>query len=309
MFLPRILLGVTVRLSLSISLLCVTAMSFAGPYGDLKQRLDQTQSDADAIRLVKSDPRVASQADIRNSLNSADLGDDALAETLRAQVALGAMAESRTPASNLQTEQAKSIKASPFYSDQGIDKKRNWFSEAIDRIRNIHLDIKQKPMVNVDPGLFGPSLVVIVWFVLAVGVLALIVFAARHIRWKRTLTRKAKTLLEEDEPERTLDEWLAVADEHAAAGRFRQAVRALFLACLLRFDEADIARFDRGETNWEHLLRIEESGKMPDGLDFRNPTRRFDVIWYGQQTAAMSDVEQFRAWYGQLVSLTTKAAA
>ncbi len=80
-------------------------------------------------------------------------------------------------------------------------------------------------------------------------------------------------------------------------GRYREAVRALYLACLLRFDEALVARFDRAQTNWEHLHRIEGSVRKPQGLDFRTPTSLFDRVWYGYQGKGRDEVNQFRQWY------------
>jgi len=107
-------------------------------------------------------------------------------------------------------------------------------------------------------------------------------------------------MLEQDEPERTLDEWLDMANKLTADGKYREAVRCLYLACLLRFDEHLVARFDRGQTNWEHLARIRASSRMPIGLDFESPTKRFDTIWYGHRTRGLSDVDQFKDWYGRI---------
>ena len=114
-------------------------------------------------------------------------------------------------------------------------------------------------------------------------------------------------MLEDDEPERSLDEWLAEADTLQAQGRYREAVRALYLASLLRFDEARVARFQRGQTNWEHLTRIEASPTMPKDLDFRATTRLFDRIWYGRIVRGKEDVDQFRAWYLNITN-TLRAA-
>jgi hypothetical protein len=65
----------------------------------------------------------------------------------------------------------------------------------------------------------------------------------------------------------------------------------------LRFDEALVARFDRGQTNWEHLYRIEQSARKPEGLDFRTPTNLFDRVWYGYQGKGAEEVSLFRQWY------------
>ena len=150
------------------------------------------------------------------------------------------------------------------------------------------------------PGLFSQILIPIVWGLLAVAIIVFGYFGIKHFQWKKALRRKAKAVLEDDEPERTLDEWLAIADEYSLQGKFREAVRALYLACLLKFDEAGVARFIRGETNWEHLSRIRSSGRLPNGLDFTPATKAFDRIWYGFHVQGNEDVESFRVWYQEV---------
>jgi hypothetical protein len=135
------------------------------------------------------------------------------------------------------------------------------------------------------------------WALIAGGLCFLAWFAVKHFKWKQRLQRRASTLLEDSEPERSLDEWLELADRLESEGRYREAVRALYLACLLRFDEALVARFDRGQTNWEHLYRIEQSARKPEGLDFRTPTNLFDRVWYGYQGKGAEEVGLFRQWY------------
>jgi hypothetical protein len=86
-------------------------------------------------------------------------------------------------------------------------------------------------------------------------------------------------------------------------------VRCLYLACLLRLDDAGVARFDRSETNWEHLYRIERSPSKPTGLGFRAPTIAFDRVWYGHNVRGLSDVHEFRMWYvGVQEALKERAA-
>ena len=295
------------RSALSVSLLLACNLCLAGPYGDLKARLDRTTSTSEVIRLVSNSPEIAAQNDVRQSLGIAETDEAKSAAMLRAQVDLRAMAETRGREGESVTGAVKDIKRSPFYRDLGTDQKRNWLADALERIKNLHWQPEEQDSKIRGNSFLGPIFLVFGYGLLALGIGALVYFAVRHIRWQNTLKRKVKTVLEDDEPDRTLDEWLQLADHHAAAGRHREAVRALYLACLLKFDEADVARFNRGETNWEHLARIEGSDKLPADLDFRTATKRFDVIWYGHKTNGMPDVDQFRAWYRQIVATLTGA--
>jgi hypothetical protein len=137
---------------------------------------------------------------------------------------------------------------------------------------------------------------------LVAAVIFFLVLAFRHFSWKKTLKRKSSALLEEDEPERSADEWLRLAEGLSLQGRYREAVRCLYLACLLRIDEAKVARFIRSETNWEHLARIQASAKRPPSLDILAPTRAFDQIWYGHRVRGEADVDQFKIWYEEVVA-------
>lgn len=144
------------------------------------------------------------------------------------------------------------------------------------------------------------------WGVLFVGVVVGAYFAVRQVRFRRR-TRKVSAMLDDDEPERTADEWLLNADGLAAQGKFREAVRSLFVASLIRIDEAGIARFVRGQTNWEHFQRIQKSKARPAEFEFLEPTQRFDDIWYGFKVHGEVDVQYFREVYQQACTLSKTA--
>ena len=293
------------RLTLGCSLLSAWALAGAGPYGDLQQKLRHAHSDADVLRIVKDSPQIASQSDFKDAIRLLKDGDSdtkTVGQSLRTMVDLGAMAEKGEGGVKTDQSDAKAIKSSPLYQDPGIDQKRNWLADALRRLKKLKFKQKEPDRAASGFGFFGPWLSYVMWGFLAAAVGVLLYVAAMHVKWQNSLSRKAKALLEEDEPDLTLDEWLQLADKHASEGRFREAVRALYLACLLKFDENDVARFQRGETNWEHLARIEVSPNLPAGLDFRTPTQRFDRIWYGYRTDGIADVTLFRDWYQEITA-------
>lgn len=221
-------------------------------------------------------------------------------------------------------EQAKKIKANPLYRDPGQQESSNWFSRSMTRLgellsnllKSLFGDQHQTPNTPDMSALgaffaaIGPLLKVLVFAILA-GLLGLFIyFVARHFSWQRRLSRTATAILDDDEPERSRDEWLEMAAKLTAEGRYREAVRCLYLASLLRFDEAGVARFIRSETNWEHLRRIQTSPRLPSGLNFTDPTRAFDSVWYGFRIKGIEDVECFRQWYGRVTdALANKEAA
>lgn len=208
--------------------------------------------------------------------------------------------------------QAKAIKSSPLYRDPGLKQEANWLSGAVDRLQNLKGPSCDCSPARVNPGAAtgaGEALKYVLWALLVILLAAFVYFAASRFAWKRKLQRRAKALLDEDEPERSLDEWLERSSQLESEGRYREAVRCLYIACLLRIDEARIAKFERSETNWEHLARIEGSAALPAGLQFREPTKAFDEVWYGMRDHGREDVAKFRAWYREVTELTRGRAA
>jgi hypothetical protein len=299
-----------VRAALTFSLwIALAGLAFAGQYADLSDRAKNTPSDQAAIQVVKSDPLTKNDPEVRQILAS---GDDAAtkAESLKDLLELRALIESPSDISTSTAAEVRTIKDSFAYRDPGESETSNWLSRALDRLKNIRLKPPDAPKGNLPTLSIGPWFAIGMWGLLAAVAGFLIYLAVKHIRWQRKVARKASALLDEDEPALSLDEWLREADDLAAKGRYREAVRALYLACLLRFDEERVARFQRGQTNWEHLARIEASPLLPASLDFRTPTRLFDRVWYGHIVRGREDVDAFRATYLEVTGqLQRKVAA
>jgi hypothetical protein len=286
----------TGRTALTFSLLALWVLATGEEYAEMSARLRSVRDPEAVLRAVKEDPRIAADEEISETLGRNDLSPEAKAKDLRATIEMRSMLEAPTAAAPPAGD-VKKIKSSPLYRDSGVSESSNWLARALERLRNLRLNLKPP---QTDLGFLrglGPVLYVLFWTAIAGALAALIYFAVKHFRWRKRLARKASALLAESEPERTLDEWLELADRLESEGQYREAVRALYLACLLRFDEALVARFDRGETNWEHLRRIEASPRKPLDLEFRSPTRLFDRVWYGHLGTGRPDVAQFREWY------------
>lgn len=211
-----------------------------------------------------------------------------------------------TSKTSLVTEAAASarrIRSASIYRDPGVTESSNWLSSALEKLGKLFSFDSPKtsgPELN---GL-GVLFTYAMWTLLIAAIAAFAFFAIRFFVSRGGLKRKATGLMDEDEPERTADEWLAEADRLEALGEYRLAVRCLYLACLLRFDETGVARFDRGQTNWEHLGRIETSRKLPEGLEFRSATKLFDQVWYGHRVRGTEDLQQMRTVYSNVKTRT-----
>jgi hypothetical protein len=302
-----------VRAALSCSLAALLALAVAGPYRDLSAKVHAASTQAEKLRLIgEADVQ---DAELQVYVDGARASDPNSVQKAVDYVDLRAQLEG-SPTVADQAAAAKKIGSNPLYQQSAKPERANWLSGAIKRLENVFKRREQQDSGEGFRPEFAPPatgagfLIYFVWFLLAAILIAFIVYALRFVQFGKLRSRKAKAMLDDDEPERTLDEWLALASQFEAEGKYREAVRALYLACLLKFDEKNVARFLRGQTNWEHLNRIESSPKKPAGLDFRSPTQAFDQIWYGHKVRGAVDVEEFRGWYSAVTdSLATGVAA
>ena len=73
--------------------------------------------------------------------------------------------------------------------------------------------------------------------------------------------------------------WAGLADELAARGEFREAIRHLYLALLSRLHRDGVIDYDPTLSNWEYLFAFKGASALKTG--FKDLTRRFDFAWYG----------------------------
>lgn len=297
-------------LSCSLVLGLIAVAMAAGDYVSLKKQFDAASPELQ--KQLIEDFHDQADPELRQEIVRALAADrfDKEKPTLQAMIDFRAKTQAQVvSAPNTDVgPKVKQIKASPLYRDTGNRADSNWLGRVFARLGEAiskFFDSIFKPR-NAPAG--GPPLDIgfpTRLFLYAIcGLLAALIgvfifFVVRHVNWQKTLKRKATALLDEDEPDRSVDEWLGLADALTRQGRYREAVRCLYLAMLLRFDEANVARFVRSQTNWEHLARIQASANRPPEIDFLQPTQAFDKIWYGQRVRGSEDVDQFRIWYGQ----------
>lgn len=291
-----------VHLVLSFSFAALLFAQSQANFGSLARQLDGVRTPKQLIGLVKADPEASRDPDISTALrNVGELSDTELAEDLRSMVKLRSWLEKGPNGKEINVAKSvQAIKSMPLYRDSGVSRQSNWLQNAFERLKNLPLNLYTPSSRLPSVSRLGKWVTYLLWGLIGIAIMALLFFGLRQIQLRNRKKRQVKALLEESEPERTLDEWLALADQYESCGLYRDAVRALYLACLLKFDEHRVARFRRGETNWEHLARVDSSANKPIELDFRSPTKAFDLIWYGHLTDGQPDVARFRAWYASI---------
>ncbi|MCH8979935.1 MAG: DUF4129 domain-containing protein [Armatimonadetes bacterium] len=310
------------RLTCVCSALLLAAAAFGSDLTEFRDRVVAASGEEQFWAVLEEAPESVVQDDELLYYLNDDGSDWEIVQTMLSEEIAGRIAMGREPAAGevaVPAETAVDILKSPVYVDREERTGRNWIDASGDRIGQKLVQWLSDVLGWLFPsglrggsGVAGPRLTglqVIAWMLIFGVIAVVLVFVIKNfagIGRKRRVGR----LLEEDEPERTSDQWLEQADRLEGEDRLREAVRCLYLACLVRFDDGRIARFRRHETNWEHLYRIEANPDLPAGIDFRRPTQRFDKIWYGHEIKGTADVQEFREVYKQICeALLSKTAA
>ncbi|WP_224249397.1 DUF4129 domain-containing protein [Hyalangium gracile] len=86
--------------------------------------------------------------------------------------------------------------------------------------------------------------------------------------------------------------WAHLADELAARGEYREAIRSLYLALLSRLHRDGAILYDSTLSNWDYLRQFK--GRREWLSPFRELTRRFDFAWYGNLPVGLDGYRDFR---------------
>lgn len=144
-------------------------------------------------------------------------------------------------------------------------------------------------------GLNLPTLVTTVVILLAVLAvwLAWRVFRNRRRRGDALVVAEAGPLplaADDDPLSRASSEWERYAAELAAAGRFREAVRAWYHAVLVTLFRRGALHYRKGRTNWEYVAAL------APGYDWRSRfielTRHFEREWYGRDQSTPESLRE-----------------
>ncbi|MCH8274697.1 MAG: DUF4129 domain-containing protein [Armatimonadetes bacterium] len=303
----------------NFSLLLLATCAAASSAGEWLQRLGEAErSDDQTITQVLEDLQDEAEEfpdeefgfQISEALDDAREGLVPDLSEIRSRLRLYKSLEAETkPGAN---ETASKILSRPAFRDSKSAAQSNWLSRALGRIADLFQGREPRDVAQT---VGGPAnvqwLFNVVLVLLGIALLFGVVMLVRHIRWRREAkgkrARARSGLLTEEEQERSLDEWLEMADRLEAEGRYREVVRCLYLAVLLRLSEARVIRFEPSDTNWEHLRRI-EAANAPRGVKYRRITLLFDYIWYGEKPASARECQVMRRQYELLCDRLREAA-
>jgi hypothetical protein len=300
-----------VRLALGVVFLGACALAFAQETpAEWAQRFRQAHSapreeQVETLREFSRSDIARSHQGLRDQIANllASQDSEAIQRTIESLVlVLEVYERAEAPVETDANDTARRILSEPQF--RKLDEApSNWLKRALESLDTVEpperdftpTDITPT-MVNLEPLFYG----IIVVLALGAGI-ALFLFFRNWKPGKKAAAKKKRKvgLLEEGEEALRTDEWLARADELERSGRFREAVRCLYLAVLMRLDDAGLVYFDRYQTNWEHLRRIEASN-APAEVRYRFLTQEFDHVWYGERPATAEHCAEFRREYVRL---------
>ncbi|MCP3141388.1 DUF4129 domain-containing protein [Pyxidicoccus xibeiensis] len=169
------------------------------------------------------------------------------------------------------------------------------------------------PLVS---GLDAANVLVIALVVLALGVLGglLLRFMSRDRKGQGEAGLEVSTLdaaALAGDPAHALSRppegWAHLADELAARGEYREAVRSLYLALLSRLHRDGAILYDVTLSNWDYLRQFR--GRSELKAPFRELTRRFDFAWYGNLPVGVEGYREFRTLTEPLLAAPRPEAA
>jgi hypothetical protein len=162
-------------------------------------------------------------------------------------------------------------------------------------------------------GLPGPSpriIQALLWCLAGLGLAIAVVAVTRALLHRvQGRRRAAKPGGDETRAEEALEsgditvcdpeEFSLTAARLARSGRYREAMRALYLELLGRLYRSGAISYDRTRTNWEYAAQLRARPELRK--PFINLTEIFDRVWYGQQPSTHEEYSRCRTHMLDLV--------
>lgn len=166
------------------------------------------------------------------------------------------------------------------------------------------------PDSQLPSGIFN-ALTYLLWAAFA-GILILFAIRLRKLRVtgpKPVVTPPLPDLTDEQIAANQLpdDEWSALARQKIAAGEFRQALRALFLAILALLASHRLIAVGRWKSNSDYETELRRKAKPRSDLLalFAQSRLGFERCWYGADSITSEDLESYHGIYERIKHAAT----
>lgn len=140
--------------------------------------------------------------------------------------------------------------------------------------------------------------------VLAALLAAAVYVASRLARARRSVTGTGVPVVVAAHRPRRPDEWDREADEHASAGRWREALRCRYRALVARLSAVGAVDDVPGRTAGEHRRALQRTSP-PAAPAFEEATDLFERAWYGRADVEAREAERFGALAADVLERAT----
>lgn len=190
--------------------------------------------------------------------------------------------------------------------EKPAEEEESWWSQALDRFFKWLKDLLESdrertatPPSSLGAGLGAANAVAMVLLFAVIAVIGVLLFLAfrgkgnapSSVEVERTAAAAAAAA-SDNALARPPEGWAALADELAARGNFREAVRSLYLALLARLHGVGAIDYDPTLSNQDYCRRFRGKGEWVPA--FRELTSRFDFAWYGKAEVGEQGYLAFR---------------
>lgn len=292
-------------------------MALGESFSSLHERLVATRDPAAVREILRtSEARQSPDRELRVLIDGYlnDGSNPWLEANLRAKIRAAAEAESLLSQAPQDVAKPDVRKASQgeVYTDIGARDSGNWFGRSFEELGRLLSQIRMPSQESPDvpeEAIETASRVFtfIAWGLLGLLALAGLIVAIRYAQLKlKKSSRSLDGLMTEAEAQLESDEWLELAKAAEQRGDYREAVRCVYLAHLVRLDRARWLELIRSETNWEHARRFQRSsqGRL---FNLHPITATFDAAWYGQHPVRPEQCREGVASYEQLLDAIATA--
>jgi hypothetical protein len=245
---------------------------------------------------------------LRGSLAAAKTGkaEDRARFMREAQAQLSAMArETGSPVQTQGFAQARGaandvLRSPEFEGNVGT----TWWDRFWAKVRNLVADLFN----GVDAlGAHAPWIgTLLEWLLFAAAAVGLLVFLLRAAARQRMRLALERSMPAATAWEQAADDWARMAEEHAAAGAWREAVHCLYWAAIVLLESRRAWRHNPTRTPREYVRLLKPGSAQQQGL--RGLTQSLERSWYGQREATAEDYQRAQGCFRQLSSEADGAA-
>jgi len=138
------------------------------------------------------------------------------------------------------------------------------------------------------------------WLLFAAAAVGLLVVLLRAVARQRMRLALERGMPAATAWEQAADDWARMAEEHAAAGAWREAVHCLYWAAIVHLESRRAWRHNPTRTPREYVRLLKPGSAQQQGL--RGLTQSLERSWYGQREATAEDYQRAQGCFRQLSS-------